>query len=117
VPGQDPQTKIGIGNFDPAVDRRINLNAFSAAPAFTFGNSAPTLNNLRNFPVLQEDVAITKRISLSERWKLELYGQSFNVANRHRFTSIVTDSSSASFGTAGGSSIGRYVQLGAKIRF
>jgi hypothetical protein len=117
VPGQDPQTSIGIGSFNPTVNRRINLNAFTAAPAFTFGNSAPTLGNLRNFPVLQEDVAVTKRISLSERWKLELYGQSFNIANRHRFTSIATDSSSALFGSAGGSSIGRYVQLGAKIRF
>jgi TonB dependent receptor len=117
VPGQDPQTSVGIGSFNPTVDRRINLNSFSAAPALTFGNSAPTLGNLRNFPVLQEDLAITKRISLSERWKLELYGQSFNVANRHRFTSIVANSSSASFGKAGGSSVGRYVQLGAKIRF
>lgn len=117
VPGQDPQTSIGIGSFNPATDRRINLNAFSAAPAFTFGNSAPTLGKLRNFPVLQEDVAITKRISLSERWKLELYGQSFNIANRHRFTSFVTNSSSASFGKPGGSSVGRYVQLGVKIRF
>jgi hypothetical protein len=117
VPGQNPQTSIGIGNFNPTVDRRINLNAFSAALPFTFGDSAPTLGNLRNFPVLQEDVAVTRRISLSERWTLELYGQSFNVANRHRFTSIVTNYSSASFGRAGGSSVGRYVQLGAKIRF
>ena len=67
--------------------------------------------------VLQEDAALTRRISLGERWKLELYGQSFNVANRHRFTAFVTDFSSASFGKAGGSSVGRYVQLGAKIRF
>ena len=117
VLGQDPESSIGIGSFDPTVDRRINTSAFSAAPAFTFGNSAPTIGNLRNFPVLQEDVAVTKRVSLTERWKLELYGQSFNVANRHRFTSIVTDSSSPSFGEAGGSSIGRYIQLGAKIRF
>jgi len=117
VAGQDPQTSIGISSFNPATDHRMNLNAFSAAPAFTFGNSAPTLGNLRNSPVLQEDVAITKRISLSERWKLELYGQSFNIANRHRFSSIVTNSSSASFGKAGGSSVGRYVQLGGKIRF
>jgi len=117
VLGQDPQTGMGIGGFNPAADRRINVNAFSAAPAFTFGNSPPTLGNLRNFPVLREDVAITKRISFSERWNLELYGQSFNIANRHRFTAIVTNSSSASFGKATGSSIGRYVQLGAKVRF
>jgi hypothetical protein len=117
VPGHNPQTSVGIGSFNPAVDRRINLSVFSAAPALTFGNSAPTFGNLRNFPVLQEDLAVTKRISLGERWKLELYGQSFNVTNRHRFTSIVTNSSSASFGRPGGSSVGRYVQLGAKIRF
>ena len=61
VQGQNPQTAIGIGGFDPAVDRRINAAAFSAPLPYTFGNSAPTFGNLRNFPVLQEDVAITKR--------------------------------------------------------
>ena len=117
VQGQNPQTNIGIGSFDPTIDRRINVGAFSAPLPYTFGNSAPTLGNLRNFPVLQEDVSITRRISLSERWKLELYGQSFNIANRHRFTVITTDFNSPNFGEAGGSSVGRYVQLGAKIRF
>jgi hypothetical protein len=69
------------------------------------------------FPVLQEDVTVKNLISLSEQWKLELSGQSFNVANYHRFTNILTDFSSSSFGKAGGSSNGRYVQLGAKFRF
>jgi hypothetical protein len=113
VPGQRPQTNIS----HPSTDRRINLNAFSAPPAFTFGNSPPTLGNLREFNVLQEDVTLKKQISLGELWKIELSGQSFNVANRHRFTSIVTNFSSPSFGKAAGSSVGRYVQLGAKLRF
>jgi len=117
VSGQSPQTGLSVGAFNPVSDRRINLNAFSAPLPFTFGNSAPTLGNLRQFPVLQEDVAVTKRISFGDRWKLELYGQSFNIANRHRFTAIVTNFSSPSFGKATGSSVGRYVQLGAKIRF
>ncbi len=102
---------------NPNTDRRINLQAFSAALPYTFGTSPPTLCDLRQFAVLQEDVALKKQISLGESWKFELSGQSFNVANRHRFTSIVTDYSSSSFGKAGGSSIGRYVQLGAKLRF
>jgi len=117
VAGQNLQTGIGIGSFNPATDRRITPDAFSAPLPFTFDNAAPTYWSLRNFPVLQEDVALTKHISLGDRWKLELYGQSFNVANRHRFTVLVTDFSSASFGKQGGSSVGRYVQLGAKIRF
>jgi len=117
VAGQDPQTGISVGSFNYRTDRRINLRAFSAPLPFTFGNSAPTLGNLRNFAVLQEDVALIKTISLSERWKLELYGQSFNVSNRHRFTMFGADFSSASFGETGMSSVGRYVQLGAKIRF
>lgn len=117
VSDQNPQTSIGIGSFNPATDRRINLNAFSAASAFTFGDARPTLGNLRQFPVLQEDIALTKQFSLREGWKIQLSGQSLNVANRHRFTSIVTDFSSASFGKPGGSSDARYVQLGAKFLF
>jgi hypothetical protein len=93
------------------------LNAFSAALPYTYGNSPPTLGDLRQFAVLQEDVTLKKQISLGESWKFELSGQSFNVANRHRFTSIVTDYTSPSFGKAGGSSIGRYVQVGAKLLF
>ncbi|HKE20784.1 MAG TPA: TonB-dependent receptor [Bryobacteraceae bacterium] len=117
VSGQSPQTDIGVGSFNPGADRRINLSAFSVPLPFTFGNSAPTYGNLRNFAVLQEDVALTRSISLGERWKLELYGQSFNVANRHRFTNFGTDVSSPSFGQSTSSSVGRYVQLGAKIQF
>jgi len=117
VASQNPQTSTSVGSFNPSTDRRINLSAFTVAPAYTFGNARPTLGNLRQFAVLQEDVALIKQFSLGEKWKFEFSGQAFNVANRHRFTSIVTDISSASFGKAGGSSIGRYVQLGAKFKF
>lgn len=117
VPGQNPQTSISLSEFKASADRRINLSAFSAAAAYTFGNSKPTLGNLRQFTVLQEDLAVTKRFSFGDRWKFDLSAQSFNLTNRHRFTSIVTNISSASFGKAGGSSVGRYVQLGAKVRF
>jgi hypothetical protein len=117
VPGQNPQTSTSVGSFNPSTNRRINLAAFSAAPAYTFGDAPPTLGSLRQFTVLQEDLALVKQFSLGEKLKVEFSGQSFNVANRHRFTSIVTDISSASFGKAGGSSVGRYVQLGAKFRY
>jgi hypothetical protein len=117
ISGVDPQTQISAGDFDPLTDRRINLAAFSAPTPFTFGNSPPTMDSLRNFAVLQEDLAVTKRITFGERWRIELYGQAFNLLNRQRFTGIVTNFSSPSFGLATGSSLPRYIQLGAKVVF
>jgi len=117
VAGQDPQNHISAGDFNQATDRLINLAAFTAPAPFTVGNAPPTLGDLRNFPVLQEDLAITKRISLGEHWHVDLYGQAFNLFNRQRFTGIVTNFSSASFGKATGSSLPRFIQLGGKVSF
>ena len=63
VAGQNLQTGIGIGSFNPATDRRITPDAFSAPLPFTFDNAAPTYWSLRNFPVLQEDVALTTHLA------------------------------------------------------
>lgn len=117
VPGVSPATNISANSFVPGVSRRINLAAFSQPAAYTFGNARPTYSNITNFPVYSEDFAAMKTTQLTEKLKWNLYVQMFNAFNRHRFTSINTNFSNASFGQASNPSFPRYVQLGARFEF
>jgi hypothetical protein len=117
VPDAPLQTSLSVGEFQPTVDRRINLSAFRAPAPFQFGTAAPTYGNLRNFAVLQEDVSLTKRTPLTERFVLELYGQAYNVLNRHRFANFDTNFSSPNFGRARATNLPRFIQIGARIKF
>jgi hypothetical protein len=117
VSGQQRETPISNGDFNPYADRHINLAAFAAPAPFRFGTAAPTYTDMRTFPVLNEDVSLVKDTRISERVRLETYGQFFNVLNRHRFHTFDSNFSSASFGRAGGVSLPRFIQLGVRVRF
>ncbi len=117
VSGQTLATGISTGDFDPAVDRRVNLNALAAPAPFRIGTAPPTSQELRTFPVLNEDLSLTKETRLSERVQWETYGQFFNIFNRHRFHTFETNFSSASFGRARSVSLPRFIQLGMRLRF
>lgn len=113
----DPATHISIGDFKLGYSTVINKAAFSAPTPFTFGTASPTDNRLRSFPVLNEDLTLTRRVKFPKGISLTLYGQFFNLLNRHRFTSIDTNFSSSTFGQPGGVSQPRFVQVGARMQF
>lgn len=116
VAGQKPASGISNGDFNPA-DRRINLNAFTAPAPFRLGTAPPTSQELRTFPVLNEDFSLTKETRIRENFRLETYGQFFNAFNRHRFHTFENNFSSASFGRARSVSLPRFIQLGMRVRF
>jgi hypothetical protein len=116
IPGVDPSSGISNADFNPAVNSVFNKAAFSA-PVNSFGNAAPAYSNLRNFPVLSEDVSVVKRLSLTERVQLQFYAQGFNLLNRHRFTGIDTNFSDAGFGVPTATNQARQVQFGARINY
>lgn len=117
VSGAERSTGISLSNWQQGSSALINRAAFSQPAAFTFGNAQPTYEGLRGFPVLSEDINLSKRISFTEQVAATLYGQFFNIFNRHRFTGIDTNLSNASFGQAGSVSQPRFVQLGVRIQF
>jgi hypothetical protein len=117
VPGQERETPISNGDFNPSVDRHINSAAFAAPAPFRFGTAAPTYTDMRTFPVLNEDFSLVKETRITEVVRLETYGQFFNAFNRHRFHTFDTNFSSASFGRAAGVSLPRFIQLGLRVRF
>ncbi|MGH9783655.1 MAG: hypothetical protein ACRD88_05670, partial [Terriglobia bacterium] len=117
VSGESPATTIGTGEFNPAIDRRMNLSAFLPPAPFRPGTAPPTSQELRTFSYLNEDFSLTKETRITESVRLENYGQFFNIFNRHRFHSFENNFSSASFGRPRGVSLPRFVQLGIRLRF
>ncbi|MCX6592440.1 MAG: TonB-dependent receptor [Acidobacteria bacterium] len=117
----DPSSGIGNADFDPGRgDRVVNPRAFASpvvGGVFRFGNMGPTMDALRQFPVLQEDFVLTKRFALRESAVFEIQSQFFNAFNRHRFVNFEPNFSSPNFGAARGTNLPRFVQLGAKVTF
>ncbi len=117
VPGADPSSHISNHKFNPATSNRFNLAAFAAPGNSSFGNARPTYSNLRNFPVLVEDLQLTKQTQLTERLTWSLYAQAFNPANRHRFAGFGTAFGASNFGLPNATTAARSLQFGTRFAF
>ena len=92
------------GDFDPAVHRYINPDAFedpglNALGVPTFGTLARSLSNLREPFFLNENFILTKLFKPRETHTAEVYVTMLNAFNRVRFGRPNTNVSSARFGT------------------
>jgi hypothetical protein len=128
LPGVDPSTRKSIGNFVFGADRLINPAAFAVPAAFTFGNAAPLYSSVRDFPIYDEDLSVIKRTRITDGLVFTLSAQTFNVLNRHRFTTVDTNFSdyngstastiaASTFGKPSAVSRPRYLQLAARLEF
>jgi hypothetical protein len=117
ISGVNPATGISISDFQPNTDRVINPAAFATPAPFSFGNSAPYLADVRNFPALSEDFSLIKNTPIREGITTEFITQVVNAFNRHRFGDIDQNFSNASFGRARVASQPRFIQLGLRLRF
>jgi len=119
VPGVDPSSHISNGSLDPTNPTKSSLfnpAAFSD-PVNSFGNLPPASSNLRNFPLLSESFAVTKRTQLTEHLTWVFYSQFFNAFNRHRFTTVNANSDNAAFGVPSSVSNPRQIQFGTRFLF
>ncbi|WP_321475856.1 TonB-dependent receptor domain-containing protein [uncultured Paludibaculum sp.] len=80
--------------------RAINFNAFSSAPAGMQGNSGR--NIARGFGATQLDLAVRRDFVITERFRLQLRAEGFNILNHPIFGSIYNQLSvgAARFGLA-----------------
>jgi hypothetical protein len=117
IPGASRSTGISLGDFQPSTDRRISPQAYAFPAPFTFGTAAPTYNDVRNFPYLQEDFSIIKNTQFTERFSVEFLGQIINAFNRHRFSTIDANFSNPQFGRPAASNNGRIITLGLRLRY
>jgi hypothetical protein len=119
VTGVDPTTGVGRGDFDPAKDLYLNINAFSQPAPFTVGNAAPVLGNVRTFGMINEDFSVLKDFRIHEAHRLQFRAEFFNVLNRVVFGSPSANlNAPASFGRIGGQANSpRHIQFGLKYIF
>lgn len=91
---------IKIGGPVGTVSEYFNPVAFSATPAFQFGNARRYQETIRLPGTLNFDMLVQKRIPLPEPFALNFRLEAFNVFNRVQFTGVNTSYSSTpnSFG-------------------
>ena len=94
VPGCDISEhyngQVGGTYFNPA--------CFANPPNGEFGNAPGYLAGLRNPGLATEDLGVSKFLRFSERYRLRLYFQMFNVFNRHGFNGPNTQIGTMGFG-------------------
>lgn len=97
---QYPNAVVGVPRYldDPLAPggRRINPASLVAPAATAQGNVGR--NSFRGFPTYQFDLSLQRQISFSERWKLTLRGEAFNLFNHSNFDTPVPDMSNINFG-------------------
>ena len=105
------------GDFDPAVDRRLDRAAFPAQP-INFGNATRFNPRLREFPNLNENISVGKVFSLREKLRLDFRAEAFNMFNRVRFGNGGTNLDGNNFGVVvDQSNTQRQMQLALKLYF
>ena len=117
VVGVDPSSHVSNHDFKPGTSNIFNVAAFAAPGNSSFGNAKPTYSTLRNFPVLTEDVQLTKQTQLTEKLTWSFYAQAFNPANRHRFAGFGTAFGASNFGQPNATTAARSLQFGTRFAF
>jgi len=105
----DPDKFNPLNPADPA-NRFFDPRAFSDTAPDDLGSSPIRFPWLRNLWSWNEDATIQKHFPLTERVRLQLRVEFFNVFNRHSFAAPDLDRNSASFGnvrTANGNRVGQ----------
>jgi hypothetical protein len=120
VSGYDP-------NNGPLFNRAVFQNG-SNGGVFSFNpGDGPRTSNFRQVPFKKLDLVLEKNMNITERVKLQLRGEFFNVFNWHFFTqgttwgqdqAFITDLGSPLFGTwTGAVTTPRNVQLAGRLTF
>jgi hypothetical protein len=106
---------IAGDKFDPAVDRFIDRSIFPAQPV-AFGNATRHNPKVRYFPRFNENISLAKTFPITERFRLDLRGEAFNLLNRTVFNEGNRNINSNSFGVVTGQvNNPRSMQVGLKL--
>jgi hypothetical protein len=94
-------------------------NCYNQRAPFTFRELTARHGNITDPTAVQINLAIAKKLSLTERWSLELRGEAFNAFNTPIRQGPNTDPNSAQFGILPVAQFNfpRNVQIGARLRF
>lgn len=114
VDGVDPKLD------NPTIERWFNTDAFTAPAPFTLGNGSRTLPSVMTDGVANFDLSIFKDFAITERTKLQLRGEAFNLMNTPTFDTPNRSVTSQTFGVVTATAFSpkpREVQLALKLTF
>ena len=97
--GQSPRL---TGPAQARLSRWFDTSTLSAPPAFTFGNLARNLSDVRSAGINNFDFAIVKNTQMSERVGLQFRTEIFNLFNRVQFSPPGLGLGTAQFGVVSG---------------
>jgi hypothetical protein len=100
---------------NPRVNEWFNTNAFVIPPAYTFGDAGR--NCLRGPGYASFDTSLMRRIMLTERLKLTLEAQAFNLLNRTNFNLPQAFADQPDFGTITSAKAPRQLQFVARFSY
>lgn len=89
-------------------------NRYCQAPG-TFGNAGRDV--IHGPGTIQWDMSLSRRFQFTERWKLELRGEFFNIMNHANWNNPTTAANSTTFGQITGFGSPRLIQLAMKAYF
>ena len=113
------RSSVSMGDFDPATDTYINIEAFSQPDAFTFGNAPRRIPNLRAPAFYDENFSVFKNIGFTETVRLQFRAEFFNLFNRVVFAAPRSNLNTPNnFGViTGQANSPRDIQFGLKLLF
>jgi hypothetical protein len=119
---QRPNVVSGVDDHaaQQSLTQWFNKAAFSIPAPFTYGNASRTIPNIMSDGMFDMDFALYKDFALSERFKLQLKGEAFNLTNTPTFDVPNRDVTSQSFGVVSATALNprpRSVQLSLRLAF
>jgi hypothetical protein len=105
------------GSVESRLGRYFNTSVFSIPAPFTFGNTAPTLPDVRAPGRRNYDLSLTKQFSVTERIALQLRAEAYDSTNTPYFGLPGTSLGSGSFGIVSSATGQRQLQFALKLVF
>lgn len=116
-PNNDGTSAALSGPVESRLNRYFDVSVFSQPPAFTFGNLARTLPDVRAPGPVTFDFSVFKNTRIAERYNVQLRAEAFNALNHPNFGAPTTTFGAGGFGSIGGTSAARLLQLALKLQF
>jgi hypothetical protein len=105
------------GDIESRLNRYFNTSVFSQPPAFTFGNVARDLPDVRAPGYVTFDFSVFKNTRFLERYNLQFRAEAFNALNHPNFGGPALTFGAGGFGSIGGTGAARLMQLALKVQF
>ena len=106
-------------DFDPAVDRFLDINKFILPQPIQFCNATRFNPKVREFPAFSENISLAKSFAFTETRRIDIRWEAFNLLNHVIYKPANTTYTNVDFGKLSieQQNFPRQIQVSAKLRF